>query len=167
MTSTLPSELLRCRAPSAPLLPGRRQEADAPPTGPVPSMNEPPAFLDLQPVAKRSVCIVSPARGVHELLPIVFDERHLALVKLSAHSVLLGFTSGVCRSSKSRPGDQPRSPQPTARGSDFEMEQQEEEPREPARGVFPPHLQIPELQQASAGMPNLRPQGLQSRALRT
>ena len=60
----------------------------------------PPEPLALKVVTSRQVDIVSPTASLHEFIPLVFEEAYLSCLKLSVHSVLMGFTSSVCRGSK-------------------------------------------------------------------
>mmetsp|Transcript_8030 Transcript_8030/g.23015 ORF Transcript_8030/g.23015 Transcript_8030/m.23015 type:complete len:641 (-) Transcript_8030:1544-3466(-) len=62
-----------------------------------------PEPLALTLITSRQINIVSPTRSVHEYLPLVFEEGFLSCLKLSVHSVLMGFTSSVCKGSKGPP----------------------------------------------------------------
>ena len=61
-----------------------------------------PSPLDLKPVSKRRIDILRPACGVHEFLPVLFDELYLACTKISVHSVLLGFSGGFASEADTR-----------------------------------------------------------------
>ena len=61
-----------------------------------------PFPLDLKPVSKRRIDILRPACGVHEFLPVTFDELYLACTKISVHSVLLGFSGGFASEDDTR-----------------------------------------------------------------
>eukprot|EP00951_Prasinocladus_malaysianus_P029958 scaffold279378_cov41-Prasinocladus_malaysianus.AAC.1 len=121
--------------------------------GGVHSMSTPPEVLDLQVVTKRTLSIHCLARGIHEFVSLGFDVANLACVKMSVHSVLLGFSHGS-RGSREETKEQaglPTSTRPQARGSVFDQGEADSSVDGPVDAEEP---RTPDATQRGNGLPD-------------